>query len=511
MKKYTALFVVVCLLCTTVYSQGWKTVRLNDTGYFSGDANNVNVIWIASASGSPDSQFHFYKSIRTSTYNGCIDSMADTWLGNRFFRNNSGDEYYFNDFGDSILIKTHAGIGATWTLTKEHGANRIFQATVTQMSTQIIDGVVDSVKKISIQAMINGLPVADWYNNKEFILSKDHGWIKTLDLFRFPSKLNPPYFFGATVDSAEQYRLDRRLRSINLRDTTPVSRFAPGNEWILVRKYAYHTFFNPPLATTIQHDSVLSLQVNADGSADATLKTREISFSSLFRDTVFQQIVHIAPVAKISLTDTILPSYNWSLQNVSSNYFFTRNGETYMRQYKIDTVCNTLLEFGSDRVKNNSTGIAHDTNANCIVPNSGLVYAAIINWRYLEGFGYIYYDYFFASGDPTYSYDKRQYPYIKIANCILGSKSVLSANDFAPPPQVSISPNPATNFVFVNLPSAAQSATIEILDASGRRLRIGKANNLPYIIDLTEFSSGVYFIRIFHRTSTVTEKFVIMK
>src|SRR5690349_14280110 len=93
--------IALCLFCLQLHAQDWKTVRTNDTTYFAGSQLNpgyrLRVIWIdyTFINGS-DTEFVFYKAIRDTSLQTCIDSVADTWLGRRFIRKPDGTEYYFN-------------------------------------------------------------------------------------------------------------------------------------------------------------------------------------------------------------------------------------------------------------------------------------------------------------------------------------------------------------------------------------------------------------------------------
>ena len=425
-----AFLTLLIALSFEAVAQNWKTVPQNDSFYFSGDNHNLKVIWIDSASANAaDSMFYFYKSIRADSPTGCIDSMADTWLGASFLRSNDGAERYFNSFHDTILLHTNAGVGTSWLMAKGHGNNLEYHATVTQNGTQTIDGSVDSVKTISIQALQNGIPVNDWYNNKQLALSKHHGWLKALDLYRFPNSINVPYFFGASIDSQEHIRIDNTIKQINIADTQPHARYAPGNEWIRKREWGWFLTWGQLPATLFQHDSVISAQP-IPGGLLVTLKTRKIDFSSTsVPDTTY---IHTDTIPDASVTlfrDTILPEFNWNLRDIHMNYYSTTNDVYYMRSFSVDTQCTTLLQISSDRLMQGSMGIIRDTQ-NCIRnPGWGLVYPADTRWSYLQGFGFNYEYYHWIGGSGETSGDETTYPYIKLGNCIIGSKSALAVND----------------------------------------------------------------------------------
>ena len=94
------LYILSIVITTNAFSQNWKTVPMKDTVYFSSANKVLKVIWIESVNqAGTDSVFNFYKSIRDTSYaTSCIDSLADTWLGKSFVRNNNGDEFISTHF-----------------------------------------------------------------------------------------------------------------------------------------------------------------------------------------------------------------------------------------------------------------------------------------------------------------------------------------------------------------------------------------------------------------------------
>lgn len=495
------------------FSQNWKTVPEKDTIYFTTADKALKVTWIDSATeAAADSVFHFYKSIRSSSITSCADTLAATWLGSYFTRSSNGDEYYFNSFNDTILIKTNATLNASWIIAKGNGSNtKSYIATVTQLSTQLVDGATDSIKTISLQAYNNGAPIADWYNNKQLILSKHHGWITALDLYRFPNPITPSYAFGATVDSTQHFRLEKTLKALNLNDDSPLARYAPGNEWIARKDVDMPGGSWPDPSLTLQHDSVISVQTLANGII-ATMRTHLIEFThTSLSDTVFVHADTIAPPSPLPLTDTVLPEYNWHLQNIPTSIFWITNEEYYLKKYTVDTACNGLFELSSNRLLQSNVGLFRDTN-NCINVNPpALIYPVIRNWTYLEGFGYTYDYYYYESGDPLLFFHEITYPYIKLGNCIMGSKDVLSVrNDHLSSQKVQIFPSPASNFITIQIPSQVSNATIEAYDNAGRKVLGYTTSEKETRLDISGLLNGIYTFQIITKRGVRTEKVLVI-
>ncbi|HOZ52227.1 MAG TPA: hypothetical protein PLU17_10240, partial [Chitinophagaceae bacterium] len=148
MKTY--IFVVLMMCSTILSAQNWNTIVPTDTIYYTVEVPPTDTLWggylrciyvDSSVSLGTTITNHFYESIRLDA-NGVIDTAhGDTWLGSKNVRNNSnGEEYYYNQIGDQILLKTFTNIGDTWVLSNDSNGIQ-YQATVVSLDTLTIDGL----------------------------------------------------------------------------------------------------------------------------------------------------------------------------------------------------------------------------------------------------------------------------------------------------------------------------------------------------------------------------------
>ena len=73
----------------------------------------------------------------------------------------------------------------------------------------------------------------------------------------------------------------------------------------------------------------------------------------------------------------------------------------------------------------------------------------------------------------------------------------------------SMSPNPATSKLKVVLPSNLQNTSIEIFDMLARKIFDAKMINTHFnLIDVSNWNSGVYLVKVSNGTSTKTKRFV---
>lgn len=71
---------------------------------------------------------------------------------------------------------------------------------------------------------------------------------------------------------------------------------------------------------------------------------------------------------------------------------------------------------------------------------------------------------------------------------------------------VNIYPNPASNIVTINAPL---NTSISIIDIYGRLITIWENNTSSKVLDVSEYSSGLYFIKVSEKDNTETLKLIV--
>jgi hypothetical protein len=64
------------------------------------------------------------------------------------------------------------------------------------------------------------------------------------------------------------------------------------------------------------------------------------------------------------------------------------------------------------------------------------------------------------------------------------------------PLALQVVPNPSTGPVRVELPEAIGPATLQVVDAQGRVVRVQRVASRPAVLDLTGQAAGVYAVRV---------------
>lgn len=501
------LLAIMLFSVLEVHAQ-WQTVNLADTTYFFEDAASdklLKVIWVdSSKTVGSDTVFYFYKTMRdTAGYNTCLDTVGPSWMGTELLRKADGDELYYNRFGDSILICTNAALGQSWLLT--HGRNgRDYVATISQMTTTMIDGVMDSTKIISIQAYANNVAVNDGYNAMVLEISKHHGWIRTLDMYAFPYVVSGPQLIGAFSNYAQYYRLPKSFNQLNLNKVDLSFKYAPGNEWI---QYEIHNMMDD---YTLTHDSIISFQTLSSNSAQVSFLREQChvknnpsskSYSTNIITSIFYDSMPVALVANNAFPEYI--GVNTSTLNPYSN--------SYTRWY-IDTLCNKSRYLIKPKPLTAYTtfywmGACYKINLSISGYNYNDSY-------YLPGFGQIYYRWEWGEhvGAPVHK-QEISYPYMKLNNCTLGTKWIINdiADLNASAAAITFVPNPAKNYLRLSGDVSAMPVDVAIFNMDGKKVFSRQKVFVNDDIDISRLSAGVYFVSATSETNRNILKVVVTK
>jgi hypothetical protein len=456
------------------------------------DSPILRVIFAINAyANGPDSVFQFYTSFRDTVGYGqpCVDTSAPSWLGPRLVRQSDGTEFYFNSRKDTITIHTQAQQGESWVLVVDT-AKRRFVGTVTQSAIATIDGVPDSFKTISIQAYVGNNPISHPYNNKVLQFSKAHGWLQTLDFFRFPNRIWGDQY-GVAIDSTQHFRLPAAFREG--RTTQDIDwKYKPGNEWIWKQESQISN--NPDRKathTTVRHDSVTAFQKIAPNMGLATIRTVEFinyhSFvfsSSSYIDssatTVYTHTDTVQNIAQGPIPTTIenpwrssvlYRNYAWKYDSV--RYFVTQAGLSRGYYPRYQNGCMRLLPTlgAPDDFSSFSTYLTDFGSTAFYIQDVNDVY-----WR--EEYG--------------------RYIYIKTGTDHFGSKvdvSKLAVEAAHATPLFTIAPNPANEKIVVTTPGT-QILQVQLMDISGRVIRQMSFQQRRLTVSTADIPDGLYLLEI---------------
>jgi hypothetical protein len=91
----------------------------------------------------------------------------------------------------------------------------------------------------------------------------------------------------------------------------------------------------------------------------------------------------------------------------------------------------------------------------------------------------------------------------------IGLPDTASATEEATRPQISVYPNPATSMVMVRLTDASSiGSTMEIYNQVGQKVMSQKINQMQLQVNITSFSTGIYYINVNNGSSKTVSKMV---
>lgn len=196
------IFVVTSFFVSKAFSQDYQTVNSGHNRYCKATysiwasriAEDILAVKTDSVTSFPsgDSALYFYRTMQDTSfiYGECnLDLAAPCWLGTHVVIRSDGENLFFNRQGDTISIKTRAGLGDNWVFNRQ--ADYFYQATLESVELSSVTGINDSVKVISLQAFSNsGFLVPDWFNQKKIRFSQNHGFTELYSLYSFPADTN---------------------------------------------------------------------------------------------------------------------------------------------------------------------------------------------------------------------------------------------------------------------------------------------------------------------------------
>lgn len=87
--------------------------------------------------------------------------------------------------------------------------------------------------------------------------------------------------------------------------------------------------------------------------------------------------------------------------------------------------------------------------------------------------------------------------------------TLLSVDDISNNSKFSISPNPASLNLNVNIPSSVENATLKVFDLLGKKVLEKELSNMQSVsVDVSKWNTGVYIVRVSSDDVTQTKRFI---
>ncbi len=498
MKKICML--LIFSISTQLFAQNWQTVVVNDTAYFTVQAPPLDSVWNgylrciwadSSVNTGGVVTTYFYPSIRLDMNNVLDTLKGDTWLGKRNLRNVNGDEFYFNKQGDTILLRTVASLGDTWILNTDSN-NLNYHATVTSIDTITIDGALDSIKTIQLQAFLGASPVGSIYNNLPITLSKNHGFYSVFELYDFPYCQNiitadSGLYFGANrvyfpVFPFLHQRMQREVTEINIGKVDNLWIYQPGNEWIFVNRSNYGADFG------VMHDSVMNVFQLTPDSINVELYEHGYSnkLIGMGMPNPYYVSTHTYDTVWQTMTTNVIPVNSSTIRKYRPEYRFPLP----LTYQNFGLIAIFVTPFCTSQITVKDTSIK-------VTPLSVQTYISTSN-AYTSGFRKTgEYEGTDMPINPMHSFNL---VYARFGSCVEGTKinfktlGIDEASYFSK--NVSIFPNPSTGKFTVSIPENKSIVALEMYNIQGMKIMEKIFHSSEYSMDVSSLSNGIYFLEI---------------
>lgn len=474
-----------------------KQYFVNNYGYLKG----MRIDSVGPA-GNGAWRYHPFRTPRGAS--GTLDHKGGSWLGHNVVAQPNGDFLFFTTWGDTVLIKTQAQVGDQWRFLDD-SSNRHYTAKLAAMEVMDVAGNTDSVKRITINAYLNGQPnPADSFDAVDIILSKHYGFAEVFDLYFFP--------YHAVNDTAvaNDYYFRRSIMEPfdTLPGYEPASPFPatprPGRYNSLFRQVALQNPSAGQMAAGLQPGDVLLYHTCEDiASLCPTAVPYRCHLDTVVSNTLpgLNRLVMMRGV-EATFVDTGL--YQLSPQNTLLSYhdtiplFSTSLMPEEIRQPN-------FLYYYPDDTTYCRSGLKVMQVANFIRTNYTINTANSQYRIYKMGLGKMK-SYNLSAGtvlDTTITY-------MESGGIACGSGGItpytLSVAGNKPAAGIRVYPNPANDYLVVE--SADEDARLDMMSLTGQTVWSGRATGNRTRMDLGQLPAGIYLLRIATRDGLHHERIV---
>ncbi len=493
---------------------GVKPFYTNGNGYLRGMR-----IDSVTTSGT-DTVFHPYRTPRSAlsflSYAGALDSTGGSWLGKNVIKHADGTFVFDGVWHDSVVIKTQAHSGDTWTFFADK-THISYKATLTAIDTMTILGIVDSVKKITIEADTTGvMNAADPVNNFKIILSQNHGFVQIFDLYTFP------YHIPNNVSSGMwgfDYYLDLVTNKLPCVCDEPST-----NNYVDTTNSIFHTVpFHDPTLMEVNNFSVgqvmeisdqiseysgdyVTLQITLDTVLSKTYTATSVSYTfaergmytvttilppSVTTTTTYSYGIAARSYGNTLLIDTTLMPEEWNAQYFY--HFFPKANYDSVTGCP-DTVCivdlnNIAYPSGVVIFEMESTAVGV-----AVVGNTTNAYSIGLG---LSGISMN--DYTNSNTGYPWGAETGYYMYNNNHSLTCGGFNSIVPNSvgqvIAPINQITLYPNPATTQLTIQSTNEPINQ-LSISNILGQTIHQQTANDQLLTVDISALQPGIYFVRV---------------
>ncbi|MBW6458975.1 MAG: T9SS type A sorting domain-containing protein [Bacteroidales bacterium] len=472
MKNLILISIIIAGLFLQTAAQNYQTVNSGKIASFQ-YLNDHGFVRIDSVAYEADSILIPFRNIQDIDYD-CFVIDGTHWLGDKIIIRDDGMNIIMNKDGDSIYINTASSLNDSWTAFHRPGELSII-STLISHDTMSFLGLQDSVKTIGFQvydSLMN--PVNHSINDFTIRLSKNHGFIRTLNFSVFPDLVpgSFPVQFGYLIEF-DISGLSQPVAGIQDFNWMEIFDFQPGDE-IHVK-----WFWKPALEASDYQLLILRYLERTDYPDSVVYQAERIfSRSYYYYGNNTYTFIHdtIPEIIQPNLIFDKLPG------EVVVDIYFTYALRMYSGTHiaKISPGPDYWLDYYGDT---------------CWYP---IIYdGCMTDYAYYKGLGGPYLSCWF-----WYAENYRTLVYYKKGNEEWGTPLVIVGMDEAKiSGNVKVFPNPAKDLVQFEIRGLSRAFGIDIyelhlFDVFGRQVARKDIASEQTILDVSELPVGVYFYRL---------------
>jgi len=372
-----------------------------------------------------------------------------TWFGSSV-RFEDGMAQFQNIYEKPIFVKYHSNINEPWLFyTYENG--EYIESMVSELAEiDILEGLTDSVKYISFQTYNSqGEAIASFFNDKQIILSKNHGFVETFIFAKFPNSGTKQLTTLELGDNQYgfNFAFNEVISSYEVGDTVHLQVF--NNDYLLKR-------------------NIIEKEVSDDFVEYTIQECRKVSETPVFREYKYKYFKRLAGQSIFDENGNPIGFYNISSYNSGEkdegDYLVTFKTSLEVGEYNGHTIWAIEYNLGHQYAQD-----LYRVNDICDFPYSDQP----------GEFSEILY-YHIGSGQWGEALDYQ-------CNTAIGN---IQYN------KIAISPNPSSGIFNITNNTSQKMDNINIININGQTVWSQKVIGNKQEIDLNNLPSGIYLIKM---------------